>query len=230
MIERIFIIAAGGLIVLLVVWLAKATYGWVTPSVKNSRLRRQMVRAIQTQWDRYGIWRTTKGIRRRFKAKGGIQHINIEKYRTVLVKRNSTSQNVQMFGFMEVKQPRFAPTLTDFLIASAIERLANKGHIVKLPEAQIEGVSAMFWAGQPVEAKSFTFAYNANPNESKVREEKATEERCCKEIHAWSFTLECPRQRYTFQDREEIDGNVTRYYKQSNLNEEAGDCLRCWEK
>ena len=129
---------------------------------------------------------------------------------------------------MDLKRPTLAPRLSDHLIAAAIEELANKGSLVKLPEPEL-GMTYGYGGGQPGAPTTYTVLYNEVPSHARKLEAAAEEERCCIECHYWYVTETCPRQRYSFGNHDEVKGNITTTYVTRTLKEGVGPCSRCWE-
>ena len=202
---------------------------WGLSRIWKSRLRSWGLHKLRALWHFYGIWRTARAVREWFGAKMTIRHLSINQYYSVRSERASFSNGLNAFSFMELKQPLLGPRLSDYFIAKAIERLTNKGKLVGLPQAQIGG--SYTWLGhQPAQATSFTIAFNSNPTGARERELKAEEERCCIECHYWGIAKDvCNRKRYAFDSWEEKEGNKTTTYTKPVLQEESGECLRCWE-
>ena len=209
--------------------LAKLILDWTIQSATKSRGKRWIVRSLRRCWLRFGIWRISKVLVRLFRDTGGIQNLDIRGYKTALTQAQHANHPCHIFAFMNIKQPKVMPKLSDYLIANGIEKLANEGRLVKLPQPQLADVSPVFWGGKPSEARLYTIAYNANRDEAKSREDKSDEERCCMECHAWPSFDACPRVRYSFQDYSETEGNITRYGRKALLDEASGACQRCWE-
>ena len=74
---------------------------------------------------------------------------------------------MQLFSFMNLKQPSFAPKLDDHYIAAAIENLCKKGTLAKISEAQLGG-GYSHTRGQPAEPKNQSILYfGGSPSEAR---------------------------------------------------------------
>ena len=203
---------------------------WGLSRIWKNRLRSWGLHKLRAIWHSYGIWRTARVVQGWFGTTMTIRHLSINEYHSVRSGNASFSNGLNAFSFMELKQTFLSPRLSDYFIANAIERLANKGKLVKLPQPQM-GRSYGHSGHQPAEATSYKIAYNADPTEAKEIERKAEEERSCIECHYWGIVDEiCGRKRYTFEHWETQDGNRTTYYTNPLLQEDSGECLRCWQQ
>lgn len=221
---------AAGLAGLTVAWWCGRTL--VLPLSK--RICRQplhrLKRTLYDQVRRYSIWRTQQPVMRWFESLS-LKWVSTTQYQQALSLSQDSMRGIRVFSPMEgrLKQPWLSSKLSDYLIASAIERLASKGCLVKLPEPQI-GSSYSHAGYAPAGATTCKITYNADPAEARTRERKAEEDRGCIESHYWRLVPWCPGDRYTFQNIEEVvEPNVKRYRIQIIPNNDAIGCRRCWE-
>ncbi len=130
---------------------------------------------------------------------------------------------------MELRQPSLTPRINDYLIANAIETLAAKGKLLRLPNPHLAGFYSRS-GSHPAEAETWNVVYNRDYQDVEKEEREWEERRCCIECHYWSIAPACPRHRYTFQHWETTEGNTTQGYVNPLLNDGVGDCERCWER
>ena len=118
----------GGLIVVL----TAAIIFWAWCKVFNSRGVRWIQRGLQNLWFWYGIWRISSVLEKWFKSGRRITNLGIGDLKHAL-STVRTAKSSNLFSFMQLKQPRLSPRLNDYFISNALERLATKGKLVKLP-------------------------------------------------------------------------------------------------
>ena len=118
--------------------------------VSGSRSIRWTARKFRNLRDGYGVKRTRKVVRNWFGTDGGIRRLSIEDYERATRTRERGKPAVQLFSFINLKQPSFAPKLDDHYIAAAIENLCKKGTLAKISEAQLGG-GYSHTRGQPAE-------------------------------------------------------------------------------
>ena len=197
------------------------------------RVCRRPLNAIKATWQhlvkRYDIWRTQPLVKRWFDCYQ-LNGVRITDYHGALNPHRDSIRNIRTFSVMTdlMKQPRLAPKLSDHLIATTIEHLANKGNVVKLSEPQIGGSYSLVGYA-PNQATTYTIAKNIIPSEAGRREQQWEEERCCIESNYWPLIPWCPRDRYTFEREETVEGNVTRIRIIPVLKDDTAGCRRCWE-
>ena len=129
----------------------------------------RLERTLHNQVRRYSIWRTQQPVMRWFESLD-LRWVSITQYQYALAPSQDSMRSIRVFSPMEdrLKQPRLSPKLNDYLIATAIERLASKGHLVKLPEPQI-GSPYSHGGYAPAKATTYTIAYNADPAEASTQ-------------------------------------------------------------
>ncbi len=176
--------------------------------------------------NRYVVWRLPKSLEQWFKVRN-IQRLNIGDYKRAVTNRNSTV--LTTFSFMELRQPGLTPRLNDYLVANAIETLATKGKLLRLPHPNLGG-SYSSSGSYPAEAETWNVVHNRDNQDVEKEERKWEERRCCIECHYWPVTQACPRHRYAFQHWETTEGNTTQGWIKPLLNDAVGDCERCWER
>ena len=198
--------------------------------VSGSRSIRWTARKFRNLRDGYGVKRTRKVVRNWFGTNKGIRRLSIEDYERATRTRERGRPAVQLFSFMNLKQPSFAPKLDDHYIAAAIENLCKKGTLAKISEAQLGG-GYSHTRGQPAEPKNQSILYfGGSPSEARRKEAEGEEERRCIECHFWPVTDECPKTRYSFYPVEEEKEARTWYGIKPVEDDQAGTCQRCWEK
>ena len=139
------------------------------------------------------------------------------------------SEGLTFFSYMNLSRGFLAPQLTDYLIGNAIERLLERGELVKLPRPKIGG-SYSWIGGRPAPAEGFAIAHNENRGKARARQAEAELERMCVEYHYWDLGGGRCKKRYTFEHSEQVDGNSTRHYITPVLKDQTSNCESCWEQ
>ena len=202
---------------------------WALSRIWKSRIKSWVLHKLPALRHSYGIWRTERAVQGWFGTTMTIRHLSINQYNSVSSGSAYFSSGLSAFSFMELKQPFLSPRLSDYFISKAIERLTNKGKLVKLPQPRIGGTYSSI-GNQPAQATAYTIAFNEDPKVAGQREADAEQERCCIECHYWGIAKEvCNRKRYAFDSWDETEGNRTTSYNRPVLQEGSGECLRCWE-
>ena len=126
----------------------------------------RLKRTLHNQVRRYSIWRTQQPVMRWFESLN-LKWVSRTQYQYALSLSQVSMRSIRVFSPMEdrLKQPRLSPKSNDHLIASAIERLASKGNLVKLPDPQM-GSSYSHMGHAPASATPYTIAQNAIPAEA----------------------------------------------------------------
>ena len=112
------------------------------------------------------------------------------------------SEGITFFSSMNLSGGFLAPQLTDYLLSNAIERLLERGELVKLPRPKIGG-SYSWIGGSPAPAEGFAIAYNENRSKARRARLKPNSRGCASNttIGTWVMVAVKSDMRLTTQSR-----------------------------